>query len=149
MDKSKRLAVFLSAIILSSLIGLAIATQQVAYTCEYDSALGEGISVTDNFILYKPWMFIFWYIKLQSVIPTILSDAENSIYICMLIGITTAFFIIKRKNVDTTHGSASWGGKKDIKKARLRAKEGVILGINPFTYTKILFLSRHIFCNTI
>ena len=142
MDKSKRLAVFLSAIILSSLIGLAIATQQVAYTCEYDSALGEGISVTDNFILYKPWMFIFWYIKLQSVIPTILSDAENSIYICMLIGITTAFFIIKRKNVDTTHGSASWGGKKDIKKARLRAKEGVILGINPFTYTKNLIFKQ-------
>ena len=142
MDKSKRLAVFLSAIILSSLIGLAIATQQVAYACEYDSALGEGISVTDNFILYKPWMFIFWYIKLQSVIPTILSDAENSIYICMLIGITTAFFIIKRKNVDTTHGSASWGGKKDIKKARLRAKEGVILGINPFTYTKNLIFKQ-------
>lgn len=142
MDKSKRLAVFLSAIILSSLIGLAIATQQVAYTCEYDSALGEGISVTDNFILYKPWMFIFWYIKLQSVIPTILSDAENSIYICMLIGIMTAFFIIKRKNVDTTHGSASWGGKKDIKKARLRAKEGVILGINPFTYTKNLIFKQ-------
>lgn len=142
MDKSKRLTVFLSAIILSSLIGLAIATQQVAYTCEYDNALGEGISVTDNFILYKPWMFIFWYIKLQSVIPTILSDAENSIYICMLIGITAAFFIIRRKNVDTTHGSASWGSKKDIKKAHLRAKEGVILGINPFTYTKNLIFKQ-------
>ncbi len=142
MDKSKRLAVFLSAIILSSLIGLAIATQQVAYTCEYDSALREGISITDNFILYKQCMFIFWYIKLQSVIPTILSDAENSIYICMLIGITTAFFIIRRKNINTTHGSASWGDKKDIKKAHLRAKEGVILGINPFTYTKNLIFKQ-------
>ena len=53
-----------------------------------------------------------------------------------------SLFIIRRKSPNTSHGSATWGGKRDIKKAHLKAKEGIILGINPFTYTKNLIYKQ-------
>ena len=128
-----RFITFLSITVLFTFIGIFVATQQVAYHCEYDSALGQGFQITNNIVLYKPWMFIIWYIHASDIIPTIIHNAENSIYICILLGMSISLFIIRRKSPNTSHGSATWGGKRDIKKAHLKAKEGVILGINPFT----------------
>lgn len=137
-----RFITFLSITALFTFIGIFVATQQVAYHCEYDSALGQGFQITNNIVLYKPWMFIIWYIHASDIIPTIIHNAENSIYICILLGMSISLFIIRRKFTNTSHGSATWGGKKDIKKAHLKAKEGVILGINPFTYTKNLIYKQ-------
>lgn len=137
-----RLLVFLSITTVFTLLGIFIATQQVAYHCQYDSALGQGFQITDNIVLYKPWMFIIWYIHASNVIPTIIHNAENSIYICILLGMSISLFIIRRKSTNTSHGSATWGNKRDVKKAHLKAKEGVILGINPFTYTKNLIYKQ-------
>ena len=137
-----RFITFLSITVLFTFIGIFVATQQVAYHCEYDSALGQGFQITNNIVLYKPWMFIIWYIHASDIIPTIIHNAENSIYICILLGMSISLFIIRRKSPNTSHGSATWGGKRDIKKAHLKAKEGVILGINPFTYTKNLIYKQ-------
>lgn len=102
------LLIFLSMTILFTLIGIFIATQQVAYHCQYDSDLGQEFKVTDNIVLYKPWMFIIWYIHASNVIPTIIHNAENSIYICILLGMSISLFIIRRKSPNTSHGSATW-----------------------------------------
>ena len=54
-----RFIAFLSITVLFTFIGIFVATQQVAYHCEYDSALGQGFQITNNIVLYKPWMFYY------------------------------------------------------------------------------------------
>lgn len=49
-----RFITFLSITVLFTFIGIFVATQQVAYHCEYDSALGQGFQITNNIVLYKP-----------------------------------------------------------------------------------------------
>lgn len=43
-----RFITFLSITVLFTFIGIFVATQQVAYHCEYDSALGQGFQITNN-----------------------------------------------------------------------------------------------------
>lgn len=109
-------------------VGSCLATQYVAEVCEYDSLLGSQISH-----IYFPLNYWIWKFQYAELIPHILADAEGRIYFPMIIGFFICVLVIKQRRKNTAYGSADWANKEDIIKAEVADKEGVIIGINPFT----------------
>lgn len=131
MEKKERIKlvkIFIGIMLLALLSGSALATQSVAKDCNYDPILGFEIGQ-----IYPPWQFWIWQRVYVDLMPQILHDAELFVFGSMLIGVLLIVLIVKSGQHLTTHGSADWANLQDLIRAKITDKEGVVLGINPFT----------------
>ena len=131
--KKAKMKKFFMIFIPIMLLFMEIATQNVAKDCNYDELLGIGIPVGDIKI-YAPWMFFIWKSKFSMVIPTIIMDAQRYIVLGITIASLISMFIIKKMENLTSYGTAKWATKKELRETGLMSQNGVILGINPFSF---------------
>ena len=112
-------------------LGSWYSTQSVAKICEYNEVLGFNIGG-----IYFPFMFFFWNNnpEISSQIPDILRHYKFPITLSVLVGGFISYMIQKSGKEMTSHGTARFAKKEDVKKAGLDAKNnGVVVGRNPFT----------------
>lgn len=135
MDKEERariLRIGLCIILAALLIGSFFATQEIAEKCSYDQALGQNYRFRE-YILYPPYKCFIWNMEYGDDIPNIIGDAENTIYISLILGFLASAIFASKSTPKSTHGTARWANKQEIVKAKVTEKAGVILGINPYT----------------
>ena len=113
-------------------LSLQAATQIFAINFQYQAALGNGLVVA-NHKIYPFWSIILWVIKYYSIYKDELNTAITIAYAIpalyiLLVAIYIASRGTKRTANETLHGSARFAEEKDIKKAGLLEKDGVIVG---------------------
>ena len=133
-DNVDRIKIIIRIVIIMSIcitLGSWYSTQSVAKICEYNELLGFNIGG-----IYFPFMFFFWNNnpEISSQIPDILRHYRFPITLSVLIGGFISYMIQKSGKEMTSHGTARFAKKEDVKKAGLDAKNnGVVVGRNPFT----------------
>lgn len=135
MDQEERariLKIGLCIICIALLIGSFFATQEIAEKCEYDPALGRSFTY-EEYTIYPPYKWFLWKLDYEEDIPGIIGDAENTIYISLFLGFLAAGIFASKATPKNTHGTARWANSREIVKAKVAEKSGVIIGINPYT----------------
>jgi type IV secretion system protein VirD4 len=119
-------------------IGLAAATQVVAWRYQFQPALGWGLMIGDGAKLYPPWDFLIWA-KTWGQLPKHQTVIGMGMPFLML-GLIVSLFLIKLFDTPTGAGgselslakkrqrSSGWGDKKALIKAGLTKDQGVIFG---------------------
>lgn len=108
------------------------ATQRVAAKCGYDPLLGMTLYEGGLFPLYFPWDYFVWKYKYGAVIPHILASVKPYFLVGCFAGMMLTVFVHRNFRSLTSHGTAAWARKKEVKKMGLSDGEGVILGWNPY-----------------
>lgn len=122
----------LSIMFFCLVVGSALATQNVAEYCQYDPALGWGLTIGDM-TFYAPYQYFIWKQQYETIIPQIIFDAEKRIYYALLAGLFLCFLAVKSRIRLSSHGTADWASQSDIRKVKLDTGIGVVLGVNPYT----------------
>lgn len=159
-DKNRRITVLKSVIFIMAiayLTGNWIATQIVAYECNFNTLLGDNLTLGTVHI-YPPYGFYIWSnnVLIAQAIPYILNSVNKYIIISLIVGAFISYLKVKSSQNNISHGSASFATAKDIDKTGLGEYEiketkrhflffsfktkgkiikdsGVVVGINPFT----------------
>ena len=113
------------------------ATQYVAYSFQYQPALGAPLFALQEHGLYAPHMWAVWFLKFSHVSGTM----ETFWLALTLVGVGAALSVLSaslmmlfrrrklQKSNQHLHGSARWAVRKDIEDAGLLGKgEGVYIG---------------------
>lgn len=130
-DRKKLIIRIVAVMAVCITLGSWYSTQSVAELCGYDEELGFNICE-----IYFPFMFFYWNSnpEISSQIPDILQHYKFPIMVSFGIGGFISYMINKSRKFMTSHGTARFAKKEDIKKAGLDAVEnGVVVGRNPFT----------------
>lgn len=132
MEKINQIALGLFLFFSSLLLGMFLSTQWCASLLHYPAFLGEPWIELKGFRLYIPWKFISWDLTFSRSYPRLFSK----VVLPTMAGLGLGFFwlwlltfIHKKNGVLTTHGSARWASKLEIKKAGLFDDDGVVLGL--------------------
>ena len=124
-----RIALFVSILTLF----MSGATQYVAASFEFHSMLGEPIIEVGSYLLYLPYSFFQWEFLFGESEPApfffgwgiILCGAFiGAVSVLGRGGMSEAF----KKDILTTHGSATWAPESHLLRTGLMAGEGVVLG---------------------
>ncbi|MCA3692956.1 type IV secretory system conjugative DNA transfer family protein, partial [Aquidulcibacter sp.] len=119
-------------------IGLAAATQVVAWRYQFQPALGWGLMIGDGAKLYPPWDFLIWA-KTWGQLPKHQSSIGMGVPFLML-GLLVSLFLIKLFDSPDGAGgsdlgiakkrrrSVGWGDRKALIKAGLTKDQGVVFG---------------------
>lgn len=122
----------LVAFALVVLIGNAMATQYVAAEVGYAQEFGPGLLTVGHFRLYQPFAFWQWVFPYYDAARTPFNVGFGifmaSVVIAVLSAISVAIFRSRRTEEATSHGSARWGNRKDLEKAKLLTGKGIVLG---------------------
>ena len=130
MNNFLRISLFFMVI----LVGVWIATQQLAEMLEYNQRLGVPFFL-DGKPYYMPWNYVTWYFQFNEEIP--LAFKETNIYILGAFLISTIFMALTLpKKQDDSHGSAHWGGYEDLAKMELISAGGVVVGQRDNVFTR-------------
>ncbi len=110
------------------LLALWVATQWVASGYGYDERLGGRLFSLGRIGVFAPWRYIIWVQH-----GLLGATGAKGVWIC-LIGMVCATRTIALLDTSASpqkgkvHGSATWGDWKTLKRAKLFAKGGVVLG---------------------
>jgi len=135
MDKEERariLKIGIGIVFLAFVIGSSFATQEIAEKCTYDPLLGEYYKIGE-YNVYPPYKYFVWRMDYGEDIPNMLKEAENTIYLCTIIGFLISGVFASKSIQKSTHGTARWANEREITKAKVTETSGVIIGINPYT----------------
>lgn len=139
-NRRKILKISFCIMLFSYIVGNWIATQGAANDCSYNELLGVNL-IIGKIHIYPPYGFYLWShddLLLQSI-PHVLAENNRVVYLAMLAGLLFSYLSTKGMQKKISHGSASFATAKDIKAAKLDAKEsGVVIGINPYTHKLML-----------
>jgi type IV secretion system protein VirD4 len=110
-------------------VGLAGATQWVAYRLHYHPALGRGLAV-GNHIVYPPWAFLRWTQRFEGVAPNALKEGY-AVLGAALIAATLLLVLARRhgRHVPVRElGRDRWATRRDMRAAGLLGGKGTVLG---------------------
>lgn len=136
MDKKKFTLFFLSAMLLTASI---VCTQYLAQAMQYDPLLGRYLFKLGDKCIYPPFQCFIWMFKFNKIVPDLINQAINIFMAFFLLGSLLILIINRSKKKLTSHGTAEWADKKDIKNTGLLKNikdDGVILGITGAKYQK-------------
>lgn len=133
--KSTRYLIFSSLIIISTFVaGLWASTQFVAKSLAYQPALGVPLMVIGKLPVYAPWKFIPWYLHFGSQAPRLFDKALLFTYVGSIAGVLLGFALSlvrsRRDQKATSHGTAEWATREDLKTAGLLEGKGVVIGVS-------------------
>lgn len=119
--------------ILTALAGWWYATQQLAKALGYQAQLGDPLFYLWGTPIYRPWQVMSWNYWYHSYAPAEFNDAMKLVFASMGVAVALvivyAVWVARRSQIATTYGTARWGGDRDIEKAGLTAKTGVVVGL--------------------
>lgn len=128
--------VFLASVIIISMFvaGLWASTQYVAKALRYQHALGPSLFSVGKLPVYTPWKFLSWYLQFGSRAPRLFERALFFTYMASILGIGLSFFLsfcqARQRRKATSHGTAQWATKADLKTAGLLEGKGVVIGVS-------------------
>jgi type IV secretion system protein VirD4 len=133
--KSARHFLLTSAIIVSGIVGgLWASTQYVAKALSYQAALGPRLVVIGKLPVYAPWEFIPWYLRFGARAPRLFERSLLFTYAGSILGIGLSCFLSFRQarqcQKATSHGTAQWASREDLRAAELLEGKGVVIGVS-------------------
>jgi type IV secretion system protein VirD4 len=78
-----------------------------------------------------PWLWVKWFFLYGDRYWHVLQKTMWPVYVSILVGIVIAWasrIFTRRKKISTAHGSSRWAHEKELQKAGLLSKNGVVLG---------------------
>jgi type IV secretion system protein VirD4 len=115
------------------LLGLEVSTQWIAALLHYPAQFGPAWLFVGGMPVYPPKFFIWWY-WYGVYAPRLFDRAALATYGGVILGVGAVIGVGTRRDRNaktaTTHGSARWAERLDIKKAGLLEGKGVVLGLN-------------------
>lgn len=133
--KSTKFHLLTSLMIIAVFIaGLWASTQFAAKWLAYQPQLGPPLTVIKGWPIYAPWKFLGWYFHYGAYAPKQFNNALIFTYLGSILGIFLSFFLsFVRARSDckaTSHGTADWATREDLKTAGLLEGKGVVIGIS-------------------
>lgn len=122
-------------------LGQWIITQMIAADCDYNDLLSGIYLPLGHIRLYQPLAHLSWNKDpvLVQVIPHVLRGHTFWLWGMIFLGLGICYFINKKYEVLSSHGTAEFAKAKDIKAMGLTPKDsGVVIGSNPFDNTLLL-----------
>jgi type IV secretion system protein VirD4 len=114
------------------LLGIWIATQWAAHHLGYQAALGMPSFRVAGHPLYRPWALFGWWYHFGPYAPHIFARAGalagGSGLVACGIAVAGSLWRASQAGHPSTYGSARWASRRDIERAGLFAKDGVMLG---------------------
>jgi type IV secretion system protein VirD4 len=106
-------------------------TQWLADKLAYQSALGPCLWKLGDIRLYAPWSAAIWWLRYRNFAPPLFDIVAIALPVSCS-PLLISLFILSRRDIDatpvTTYGSSRWAKRRDLRKAGLLARDGVILG---------------------
>ncbi|WP_231733365.1 MULTISPECIES: type IV secretory system conjugative DNA transfer family protein [unclassified Phenylobacterium] len=106
-------------------LGLQAATQFVGWTFAWSSALGPGLTVSSDLVLYPPWRVVAWRAAFADQAPKVFSAAGSLVLLGTAGGLGLAVLF---GGEPTARRARGWGGRAEAREAGLLAKAGCVLG---------------------
>ena len=133
MSFAKRAAIILPATGLAVLLGLMIATQQLAGVFHYPRAFGAGLFDYQGVRVYAPWAFLRWYFRFDSAYPKALDMAAMiGLGVALAPVLLLAAATRRTRREPPKFGTEAWARLADVRKAALldsqRELTGRVLG---------------------
>jgi type IV secretion system protein VirD4 len=111
---------------------LLAATQWAASLLGYAAALGDPLLQLRGLKIYAPWKLFAWWLAFGADRPDVFAYPGAAAALAGLgaglIAIGGAAWRARHKNSVTTYGSARWAAARDVRRAGLFARRGVVLG---------------------
>lgn len=131
MTARAKVCVLLAAVALAILVGSFVgATQYTAARLSYHPRLGPPAVAVGGARVYAPWAWIRWAQKFEERVPNVFAMAQAINYggaLAAMALFLVAVSAFKGAPDSTTHGSARWARKKDLRRAGLLEPCGVVL----------------------
>ncbi len=108
------------------LVGLQAATQAFAWTYGFDAALGAGVPLAQDLVVYAPWSILAWKTAFAAEAGAALS---RSSILVLLGGVGGLGLGVMAEGGTTIRRVRGWGGPDDARTAGLTATAGCILGL--------------------
>lgn len=149
-DKSKAFKYQFVTLIIFIIAGAWVTTQLIAADCNYNRLLGFSLPVPfTEFRIYEPFAYFFWKRDevIANAITVIINDHAIWQWGMLIPAFVICYAIDKHYKVMSSHGTADFAKKNDIKEIGLDAMDsGVVVGRNPFDNTIMLHNgAEHIF----
>ena len=121
----------------SLVLGTAIAgiwggTQVAADALSHQAALGSPWFEAAGVPVYKPWRLFQWWYAYDAYAPHVFDRAgtvaASGGFVGIGVAVAASVFRGRQGKAATTHGSARWATTREVRKAGLRARDGVVLG---------------------
>ncbi|HEX4712534.1 type IV secretory system conjugative DNA transfer family protein [Phenylobacterium sp.] len=106
-------------------LGLQAATQYVAWTYRWATALGHGLALSDNLVLYAPWSLALWRSRFAPAEPQVFSAANALVLLGLTAGLGVGVLLDGPERSKRTRG---WGDLKEAQQAGLLSRAGCIFG---------------------
>lgn len=114
-------------IFLTSLVaGLFMATQTFAKYTGYAKGLGNPLFIIGDIPVYFPFSYLMWVKRYGTAAPIANEKASSMLLGTIFISTFILFFINKKREKVTTHGSASFAEKNEIKEMKLYVTEKIL-----------------------
>lgn len=115
--------------------GVWLATQMAAKWLAYQPQLGQPILALGGVKIYLPFMIFKWVFHYHAYAPKIFDQALLIASGGALLGVAVAIIlaVLRSKSSKdlTSHGTAVWATKDELKKAGLLTNEGIVIGLTP------------------
>ena len=129
MTLSARARIILPLAALAVLLGLAVATQDVAAVFHYPREFGNGLADLGRLRIYAPWAFLGWYARFERAYPRPIDQACLWGLLAALAPMLLAIGLSRRfRRAPPAFGAAAWGRLEDVRRARLINPKGAISG---------------------
>lgn len=114
--------------------GLWTSTQLVAKWLAYQPKLGPPLFTIQDWPVYAPWKFAIWYFHYGAYAPRQFDNALWFTYLGSVAGVVLAGYLSlarsRRKAIPSSHGTASWASREDLRTAGLLEGKGVVIGVS-------------------
>ena len=116
----------------AALAGVWSGTQVAADALGHQAALGSPWFDAAGVPVYKPWRLFQWWYAYDAYAPHVFDRAgtvaASGGFAGIGVAVAASVFRGRQGKAATTHGSARWATAREVRKAGLRARDGVVLG---------------------
>ena len=107
-------------------------TQWIAAALGYQSELGTAWFMIGQWPIYRPYMFLIWWINFDAYAPHIFMKgamiAVSGVGVAIIVAIIMALRRGRESREAQTYGSARWATRREASAAGLLGDDGVLLG---------------------
>ncbi len=116
------------------------ATQWTAWQLGYQAQLGTPLTEIAGHSIYPPPAFFWWWYSYEAYAPEIFDKgaiiAASGGFLSIIVAIGMSVWRAREVRDVTTYGSARWATAKEIEKAGLLGRDGVVLGKHDRDYLR-------------
>jgi type IV secretion system protein VirD4 len=113
-------------------LGVWAATQWTASMLAYQPELGPPWFEVRGLPFYRPWALFLWWFHYEAYAPALFNKAgalaAASGFLGCAAAVAGSLWRARQPGAVTTYGSARWASAKDVRRAGLLGKTGLLLG---------------------